>query len=183
MSSEFMTTVEDLQPPDQPIRVSQVIQCSTDIREDDLTPGLVDFSCYLAGALSGGAADACTLAADSQGINCVAMDTPMTGSMCLTNTQATFASWLLDLMDDMGLDESKIPLEVDEAVDEFVQEMEDVMAIEPTDEEPEAVENEEDKTEDEVDAIESTEDELEVAEEEEEEMEEEKEDVDEGDLL
>jgi hypothetical protein len=106
MSPEFMDTLEELQPEDEPIRMGDVISCDTNPREgfDDIH-ALFDPSCFLAGVLS---PDTCTDAADSAGRSCVSSIT-MFGTWCMTETQQEFLTWLLLLLKDMGVESDKLP--------------------------------------------------------------------------
>ena len=108
MSEEFMATLEELQPAEDPIRINQVITCNTTSRDDE-TPGLLDMSCYLAGkAGSEGDDQACMNAADQFGESCESIQYLATGDLCLTATQAKFLGWLIDLFDDMGIESSLV---------------------------------------------------------------------------
>jgi hypothetical protein len=107
MGQEFMETIEELQPDEEPIRIAEVIHCSTDVSKNDHDHediyGLMDLSCVMAGKLGGGDEGACLEAADATGRNCVSVMTALTGEACVTETQNELLSWTMDLMEDMGV--------------------------------------------------------------------------------
>jgi hypothetical protein len=106
MGQEFMETIEDLQPGEEPVRIAEVIHCSTDVSKNDDHEdiyGLMDLSCVMAGRLGGGDEGACMEAADATGRHCVSVMTALTGAACVTETQNELLSWTIDLMEDMGV--------------------------------------------------------------------------------
>eukprot|EP00525_Craspedostauros_australis_P008836 CAMPEP_0198112026 /NCGR_PEP_ID=MMETSP1442-20131203/3932_1 /TAXON_ID= /ORGANISM="Craspedostauros australis, Strain CCMP3328" /LENGTH=430 /DNA_ID=CAMNT_0043768669 /DNA_START=122 /DNA_END=1414 /DNA_ORIENTATION=+ len=100
MSSAFMETIESLEDPDCPEKIEDVLKCSTENRETGVE-GLFDFSCAMYSPFG---ESTCVQAIDESGRPCVYQNDEDFGEVCLTPTQSNLLQWIMDMLNDFGID-------------------------------------------------------------------------------